>query len=1184
MARTKTPTAMTSSPDSGSNSAAFSLLHQTMQRWVYDQGWSSLHDAQEQSIPILREPGPDLIISAATAAGKTEAAFLPILSYLMSLDENPVGGPDVLYVSPLKALINDQSDRLELMCEKAEIPVHRWHGDVGSARKTKARQSAGGVLLITPESLEAFFVLRGHETRQFFGRVKYVVIDELHSFPGTPRGAQLQSLLHRVELTSRHRPPRVGLSATLGEMAIAQRFLRPSNPDRVRVVVSRAEGELHLQIRGYKVPGPWNIDPEDPPSDEMAIADHLFETLRGSDNLVFANSRSAVERYAARLAEICMSKRVPNEFWPHHGSLAKGLREEVEQALKDRTRPVTAVCTSTLELGVDIGSVASVAQVGPPPSVAALRQRLGRSGRRGEPAVVRLYISEEEIDARTALVDHLRCDLIQTVAMVELLVAGWLESPKANGLNLSTLIQQTLSLIAQRGGVRPSDAHRVLCGAGPFEDVTASEFADLLRSMTSSDLVMQASDGLLLPGRQGERLINHYSFYAAFASSEEWRLVSSGATLGTIPIDHPVDLGGLLLFSGRRWRITAIDSSAKVITLERASGGNPPRFGGGGPAVSATVRNEMLRVLESDTSPAYLDRTAARFLTQARDAWSRFGLSGVGILEWDEDTFLLPWVGDSVLWAMTLALRREGLDAEPEGPTINVIGTDAGTLRRCMTRMVSEPAPTSEDLARAVENRATEKWDWALDTSLSVSSYARRYLDADMAWTTFQGLLRSGAERASGIDPVVVQPRTPRASTSLRSAPHIADVEFCVVDLETTGFSPRLGDRIIEIAAVRMRADGSRLTEWATLVDPERDVGPSHIHGISASDVVGAPKFATVAGDLLALLNGAVVVAHNLRFDWSFLLAEYERAGHPLPAIPAVCTLQLGTRVLPALADRTLQGCCAAVGVGTASPHAAAADAATTADLLTALLARAWDGPERSLEAINCEPLMWPAEMPEIPASGQTHQRGSHEHVDRQGSYLAQILADMPAHNTNDPDVAGYLEVLDRALEDRRLSEEEADELRSVAEEWGISTRHLAAVHRTYLRAMTLSAARDGVISVTERDDLNRVSRLLGVSPDEDVSVAVEIAPSSDDLGGLSVCFTGELRCHVDGNRLTRAMAEELAQQAGLEVHSRVTRELELLVVADPDTQSGKARKARANGTRIIAERAFWEKLGIDVS
>lgn len=1193
-----------------------------MQRWIYDQGWTNLHDAQERAIPIILAENQDLIISAATAAGKTEAAFLPICSALAAVDRKTDRGPDVLYVSPLKALINDQYDRLDLMCERADLLVHRWHGDVSSTAKSKAADTAGGILLITPESLEAFLVRRGSEARGFFGRLRYVVIDEVHSFIGSARGAQLQSLLNRVELAARRRPPRVGLSATLGDMAVAKRFLRPTDPQAPTVVESTAEQEIQLQVRGYRSNAPVPDEDLDdaPPADETAIADHLFKTLRGSDNLVFANSRRQVEIYASRLAELSVERSVPNEFWPHHGNLAKAVREDVERQLKDRTRPVTAVCTSTLELGIDIGSVSSVAQVGPPPSVAALRQRLGRSGRRDDPAVLRLYVSETEIDARTALVDHLRCDLVQTVAMVRLLIDRWLESPAGGGLNLSTLIQQTLALIAQHGGVTPPDAHRVLCGPGPFESVDSSTYAQLLRDLAAADLVMQATDGTLLHGRAGERFVNHYSFYAAFETPEEWRLVTGGQTLGTMPIDQPVEIGGLLLFAGRRWRIIDADSAAKVIQLKPASGGAPPRFGGGGPSVSGEVRSAMVEVYESDEVPAYLDGAAKELLTEARAAWKRFALSGAAAIASDSDTFLLPWVGDDVLWAMTLGLRRAGIDAEPEGPLLCLVETEITDGIDKVKELSAGPIPEASELAQVVENRQVEKWDWALGTELSASSYAKRFLNPDAAWSAFKALAaighngdsRSAPAGGTGSDAPVgdhgpddVEPsarpdQAPRLSTARKPGPTPSHVEFCVVDLETTGFSPRLGDRVVEVASVRIAADGTVLDEWSTLVNPGRDIGATHVHGITAGEVVDAPLFEEIAGDLLARLDGAVVAAHNLRFDWGFLVAEYERAGHPLPHLPGVCTIALGARVIPQLHDRRLVGYCDALGIGLSDAHAASCDARATADVLAACIRRVWGGRQPSLEALGCDPLTWPAEIPQLGASGRRHSRGSAGHVERQAVYLATLVSNLGGHGETDPDLSAYLQVLDRALEDRQLEEAEAEELSSTAAAWGIGPGPLQAVHRRYLAALVAAAQADGHISEVELKDLERVEQLLGLHELEDLlrSTSPPVLggrsdqgasrreagrPGREGLAGPSVCFTGALQCTVDGAPIKRPVAERLAADAGLEVCSSVTRTLDLLVVADPDTMSEKARKARRNGTRIMAERAFWAQLGVDV-
>ena len=746
-----------------------------MQRWIYDQGWTSLHDAQELAIGPIIDGDRDVIIAAATAAGKTEAAFLPILSTLANtaVETTPTRrdpwtthdpwakpqtrapvGVQVLYLSPLKALINDQYQRLEQLCERADIAAHRWHGDVSGSSKQKVLAHPSGVLLITPESLEAMFVNRGTQVPGLFAGLHYIVIDELHSFLATPRGAQLQSLMNRIELAIRHRPPRIGLSATLGNMMQAAVFLRPTDPDQVLVVESKSDGRaLQLQVRGYvatpppRSPSKANVAKEagrEVPikeavsGDQTSIAEHLFQHLRGRDNLVFANARGTVETYADLLARRSTRERVPNEFWPHHGNLSKDMRETVEAQLKDRTRPATAVCTSTLEMGIDIGSVASVAQIGPPPSVASLRQRLGRSGRRDDdPAVLRLYVREKHVDERSSPMDELRGAVVQTTAMVRLMLNRWLEAPDDPGFNYSTLIQQILSTIAQHGGATAAGLYRALCGPGPFQLVDQARFARLLRAMAAHDLLIQAADGLLLHGVVGERHVNYYGFYTAFQTADEWRLVTGSKTLGTVPIFQPLYEGAMLIFAGKRWKVTDIDTSARVVELEPSSGGNPPLFGGGGASVSDRVRAEMVAVYESTDTPAWLDTNGKQLLAEGRATFGRLGLSETTVLAGNSDVLLFPWTGDRALFTATIALLGNGITASVEGPAIQILETGVDEVAATIRHLLNDTPPAADELAAFIQNREIDKWDWVLDDTLSSESAGTRLLDIDGAWRLF---------------------------------------------------------------------------------------------------------------------------------------------------------------------------------------------------------------------------------------------------------------------------------------------------------------------------------------------------------------------------------------------------------------------------------------------------------------
>lgn len=606
---------------------AFDKLAHPVQKWVRSKGWRELRQIQADAVHAVTDSACDIIISASTAGGKTEAAFLPLISQVLD-DPADVCGFDLLYIGPLKALITDQAMRLESICREAELPVYPWHGDVSGSVKKRATKSPKGILLITPESLEALFVRRGLEIPRLFGATRAVVIDELHSVLDSERGVQMRSLLTRLEIAVERPIRRIGLSATLGDMNMASAYLRPDNAGAVKLIEAEGgEAELRLQLRGY-VSG---NEGENTPSATDAVSEHLFQHLRGSDNLVFAGRRDHVEIYADRLREFCEKSHLPQEFYPHHASLSREHRDFIEKRLKDANQPTTAVCTSTLELGIDIGDVTCVAQVGAPFSVAALRQRLGRSGRReGQPAILRQYAIEARLDSKTSFVDQLRLGLVRSVAMIELLLEGWCEPPRPDALHLSTLVHQILSVIAERGGSQASRLYRLLCQEGPFRQVNKDLFLDVLRAMGRSEasLIEQSSDGLLLLGTAGERLVEHYSFYAVFKTPEEFRLVADGNELGTLPIDNILSPGMLLIFSGRRWVVQEIHNLEKVVLVKPATAGVPPIFGGDPGMIHDRVIEKMFEVLEKNFEPTYMDQTALGLLEEARRNYSRWGFSG----------------------------------------------------------------------------------------------------------------------------------------------------------------------------------------------------------------------------------------------------------------------------------------------------------------------------------------------------------------------------------------------------------------------------------------------------------------------------------------------------------------------------------------------------------------------------
>ena len=1032
-------------------SDAFGRFHPAVQRWVWDQGWPALRPIQENAANVIGPGDRDAIVAAATASGKTEAAWLPIVSSLADPTADASGGGvKALYVGPLKALINDQATRLESLCEGADIPVHRWHGDVAASHKQRLRKTPDGILLITPESLESLFVNHGSDAARILGGLRYVVIDELHAFIGTERGAQLQSLLHRAELVIRRPVPRVALSATLGDMAGAANFLRPGGGEQVVIVTDDAaeRGELLLQVRGYV-----DVDPRGtervPPTCQQDIAAHLFDVLRGRDNLVFANSRAAVETYTDLLTRGSEGLRVPNEFHAHHGNLSKDHREHVEARLKDPATPTTAVCTSTLEMGIDIGSADSIAQVGAPFSVSALRQRVGRAGRRGKPAALRMYVTEPEATPTTSAPDLIRAHLVQTVAMVDLLLERWYEPPSTSALHLSTLTQQVLSLIAQRGGAHASALFDALCARGPFHRVDQATFVSLLRDLGAAELIEQDASGLLLHGRIGERLVNHYSFYSAFTSSEEYRLVADGRTLGSLPVEHPLMPGTFIIFSGRRWQVVSVDTRGKVIQLTAAAGGRAPMFTGGSGHIDDTVRRRMREVYRSTDVPRYLDATAMALLEQGRATFHQMGLHAHSVQHDGNDSRLFAWRGDQIMNTLAVVLSAEGLRVGQEGVSLSVSGATATDLHALVNDIAASTPPDADVLAATVKNAAVEKYDQFLSPALAARGYAASHLDVPGAWEALTDIAAELPPRqpTNASTWTVAAPIPASASQGL---PVLGRTPFSVVDLETTGFAAHRADRIVEVAVVHVDPGGAVTDSWHTLVNPDRDPGPIHIHGITGEQLAGAPRFTDLAPFLAWKLAGTVVVAHNALFDLGFLSSEFLRAGQQPPLWPTLCTMELAGHYTDA---RRLVDCCADAGISLDGAHSALGDASATAALLghyIRLAPQLGIDPFEPLAARSMVVTSAPATS-DPPVKARTADLTGPDRRD-----LPVLAARAALTGPADEGAGAYLDLLARALSDLDLDTAERADLHQTANLWGLDDSRVLQLQSLFVRQLAL--------------------------------------------------------------------------------------------------------------------------------
>jgi DNA polymerase-3 subunit epsilon len=390
----------------------------------------------------------------------------------------------------------------------------------------------------------------------------------------------------------------------------------------------------------------------------------------------------------------------------------------------------------------------------------------------------------------------------------------------------------------------------------------------------------------------------------------------------------------------------------------------------------------------------------------------------------------------------------------------------------------------------------------------------------------------------------------------------------------------------VEVAVLRLGPDLGVVSEFTSLVNPHRDIGPTWIHGIRTADVLDAPRFEELAGSVIDLLRDTVVVGHNVTFDLRFLESEFLRAGARIPRPPYVDTMTAALRT--GVPSRRLEEACDLFGITLSDSHSALPDAQATASLFARC--------NEHLGAVEIQRMVqWPVDDTALPWAQLSatrepwpRSRASAKQLGEQ-PFLARLIRDLPISDTETGDWQAYYAVLDRALEDRRISDEEGDALRDVAADTGLSAGDVGTANETYLKTLVAVALHDGVLSTSERNDIEEVARLLALEASLPQLLArresdAERSPAgggASDLKGRTVCFTGAMNALIEGERATREKASAIALDHGMVVVKGVTRKLDYVVMADPDSLSGKAQKARKYGTRILAEAVFWNLMGV---
>lgn len=745
--------------DTDQVSSAFELLHAGVQRQLWRMGWTELRPLQVNSIKAILQSDKDVILSASTASGKTEAAFLPILSRIA---QEPYGSVRAMYVGPLKALIDDQFNRVKDLCTHLEVPIYHWHGDVSASEKTRMIKQPGGVLLITPESLESLFVNRSQHLSMIFGGLQFVVIDELHSFLNNERGLHLRSLLHRIRRLKEELPEvkpfrTIALSATIGDYLVGQKYIDCKNPDEVAVLRDSNEKDIKYRIHGYSFPALSEIQKQtkekglksstvDTQSDEIndpllpyyrIMAKDIVHHCAGYSNLVFANSKADVEIFSDLAKQLAQEEHLADPFLVHHGSLSAYIRKDTEYTMKS-DRAATAFCTSTLEMGIDIGSVKMIGQIGPSWSVSSQVQRMGRSGRKdGDPRIMRVYIECHKPEPKDDIFHRLHLSLVQGIAITELMLGKWLEPPQPSRCDISTLTQQIISVIAETGGIQPKLLYNRLCQSGAFRDIEPDLFSLLLHRLGGLDVIEQMGNGDLILGLKGEQLRKDRGFYACFATEEEYSVLHESQVLGTIQIiPHKHEH---LLFAGRRWLVLDVDENDHVIHVQPAKGWKRPIFTGGPGEVHLKIRQKMRDVLSGNSTYSYLDNEAADLLAYARKAALKAGVCTQSILELSpHQSALMTWTGSRIQDTLAAMFRAQGLNCFDKGIalTFNIPREELQKAIQAVRSKTHNP----QELARDVFPRHRRKYDWLFSEELLDICISRDVLDCEGAIGTLQTL------------------------------------------------------------------------------------------------------------------------------------------------------------------------------------------------------------------------------------------------------------------------------------------------------------------------------------------------------------------------------------------------------------------------------------------------------------
>ncbi|MDD4546795.1 MAG: DEAD/DEAH box helicase [Oscillospiraceae bacterium] len=654
---------------------AFNRLAPFIQDFIYQNKWEELRGNQVAACEVIFDSGDNLLLSSGTATGKTEAAFLPVLTELYNKPSKSVG---VMYISPLKALINDQFKRLELLLIDSHIPVCKWHGDASVTQKNKLIKNPEGILQITPESLESLITNKRGACLNMFSDLRYIIIDEVHYFMRDVRGVQLLCVLERLQQLTGVTPRRIGLSATLGDVSLAQNWLNTGTGRGCQAPITQ-EGKkrigLHIE-RFVNLADDRDMEEKDGSGNTTKVStggdvgdsehyEYLFKNTLDKKTIIFTNSREETEFVMAHLREIALKNKAPDVYRVHHGNVSALIRENTEDEMKSADEKIVTGATVTLELGIDIGSLDQVVQIGAPLNVSSFAQRLGRCGRRGQiPQLLFTFVESIKINSADIL-GPINWEFIRTIAIIELYIKDhWMEPIPPQNFAYNLLYHQTMSMLKSNGEMSPAGLAQAVLSLGSFKSIPKEDFRQLLLHLIDIEQLQRTENGGLIIGREGERIVNSHKFLTVFIAPEYLLVKDENRTIGTVDKVYPVGIRFAL--AGRAWETVDINEKSKVIFVKPVPGISVVDWNVDFTCELHSVLVQKVRsILKSDEVYPYLSERCKERLNEIR-----YIARGIGMLDnlvtplSDTKYAIFPWVGTRQLITLNYALRKRKIKSK----------------------------------------------------------------------------------------------------------------------------------------------------------------------------------------------------------------------------------------------------------------------------------------------------------------------------------------------------------------------------------------------------------------------------------------------------------------------------------------------------------------------------------------